>query len=77
MANKGAGQMVEALIGFAIAIVVFLLFRAIVLWYFKIDQIVSLLTNINGTLVLIQAENKNLEEWADKAIQLLESIDRK
>jgi hypothetical protein len=62
---------VGVLIGIAIAIGIFLLFRAIVLWYFTIDQIVALLTDINGRLALIQADNKKLEELADEAIGLL------
>jgi hypothetical protein len=64
---------VGVLIGIAIAIVIFLLFRAIVLWYFRIDQIVALLTDINGRLAFIQADNKKLEQRADEAIGLLKS----
>jgi hypothetical protein len=41
--------------------VVFMLLRAVVLRYFKIDEIVALLTSINGRLALIQTDNQKLK----------------
>ncbi|MFI5348851.1 MAG: hypothetical protein ACHQ2Z_04855 [Elusimicrobiota bacterium] len=57
--NSPIGSLMPSLTGlavfFAISIAVFLLFRALVLWYWKIDEIVSLLRKINENL---QALNK-------------------
>lgn len=50
--------MLDALIGFAIAFLLFLFLRAVVLWYFKLDVIVALLTEINGRLALMKADRE-------------------
>jgi len=41
---------INLLIGIAIVVVVFLIFRALVLWYWKIDKIVKLLEEIIDNL---------------------------
>lgn len=42
--------MIDILIGIIIAIVLFLIFRAYVLWYWKVDEIVKLLKEISNNL---------------------------
>jgi hypothetical protein len=52
--NSPIGSLIPSLttlaIFCAISLAAFLLFRALVLWYFKIDEIVSLLRKINENL---------------------------
>jgi len=47
----------QFLIGVAVVIVLFLIFRTFVLWYWKINKIVKLLEEIAGNL-----KNKSKEE---------------
>lgn len=42
----------------AILVLLFLVFRAVVLWYFKIDEAIQLLRNIDERLRLIPGEKK-------------------
>ena len=52
--NSPVGSLIPSLTTlaffFAISVGVFLLFRALLLWYWKIDEIVSLLRKINENL---------------------------
>jgi hypothetical protein len=52
--NSPIGSLMPSLTGLAIfcviSIAAFLLFRVVVLWYWKIDEIVSLLRKINENL---------------------------
>ena len=44
------GSLVALLVGLAICLAVFLILRALVLWYFRIGEIVTLLESINERL---------------------------
>jgi len=48
-------SMGEALVGIAVALVVFLICREIVCWYFKYNAMVALLTEIRDLLKVKQA----------------------
>ncbi|HEY2679183.1 MAG TPA: hypothetical protein VGI65_19610 [Steroidobacteraceae bacterium] len=48
--NEIAGPVIAFVITVAIAIVVFLVFRAIVLWYWRVNEAVELLKSIDEKL---------------------------
>ncbi len=51
--------MIDTLISIVIAIVLFLIFRVYVLWYWKVDEIVKLLKEISNDLKRgLKGENK-------------------
>jgi len=52
-------SLINLLIGIAITIAIFLIFRALVLWYWKIDKIVKLLEEIVSHLKSKQKEEEN------------------
>ncbi|XOB40799.1 MAG: hypothetical protein ACKKMW_01910 [Candidatus Nealsonbacteria bacterium] len=51
--------MANILIGIIVAIVLFLIFRAYVLWYWKVDEIIKLLKEISNNL---KGESKEKKE---------------
>ncbi len=48
---EAMGGLVAMLVGFLFVAIVFLVCRAIVLWYWKIDKVVSLLESIDAKLI--------------------------
>ena len=52
-------DMVTGLMALAVLIGAFFIFRAVVLWYFKIDEGITILKDILSTLKEIKEENQN------------------
>jgi hypothetical protein len=49
-ASSSGGEFVGLLLGIAVVVAIFLIFRAIVLWYWKVNVSIELLQQINQKL---------------------------